>query len=130
MLNAHTFRFAACRSSRLSDANFSPEYASVRAPLFALNALFGGFTSAFVACGTAFEVNRDPLELSGSLGFELGPRAGQPLAIFVYFYNRSDVPAEVAFIAMPAPDPNAAASSVTAAAASEADDVSRPRPRR
>ena len=73
---------------RLRSNNFSPEYASVRAPLFALNALFGGFTSAVINFCTAFDVHADAADLGLSIGFTLGKYQGGRLIVDIPTENK------------------------------------------
>ena len=70
-------------SLKLRGNNQLPELAAVRAPLFELNALFGGFCSAVINVGATFAAHADPNDIGNSIGFTLGKFEGGQLVVDV-----------------------------------------------
>ena len=90
-------------SLRLRPANFDPELAAVREPLFELNKLFGGFTSAVINVGLKLGVHVDDNDVGASIGLTLGQFQGGRLVV--------DIPSEKKGTSKLTPFPNGGARS-------------------
>ena len=75
------FKLSQGNTLKLRPHNFHSDYASVRAPLFALGALFGGFHSASVTRGSEFEVQAEKHDHGSSIAFTLGEFQGGKLIV-------------------------------------------------